>query len=99
MTGDVLVVRELDVGGRRVRVTINTPQRISESTGIGYLCHVGIEGWAAHPVRLQARSATVPQTVRTALSTVTGRLGIGVDALLGDAHIGTRYRESRVMAG
>ncbi|MFI9508817.1 hypothetical protein [Nocardia sp. NPDC052566] len=97
--GDVLVVRELDVGGRRVRVTIDMPQRISESTGNGYLCQVGIEGLAPQPVRLQACSATVPQALRTALSTITRRLGIGLETLLGDALIGVRPRESFAGAG
>lgn len=92
MTGSArraLVMREIQLNGRSVLVTVGQPQRIpSGDTGREYLCRFRIEGLRPLPVRLQAVGLDLAQALVAGLIEVCTRLSVTLVDFLAEARIG-----------
>ncbi|MEG8181409.1 hypothetical protein [Nocardia terpenica] len=87
-----LATRRLRIGDSDVHVTIGMPHRRGSTEDVQYCCNIAIDGLSTDPVRLQAISPSVGQTLEIALSAVTQRLDVGVNDFLADAHLGSPAR-------
>ena len=92
MTGSMrraLVMREMQLNGRSVLVTVVQPQRIpSDETGRGYLCRSRIEGLRPSPVRLEAIGGDPAQALMAGLIEVCTQLSVTLVDFLSEARIG-----------
>lgn len=92
MTGSVrraLAMREMQLNGRSVLVTVGQPQRIpSNDTGRRYLCRSRIEGLRPSPVGLEAIGSAPAQALVAGLIEVCTRLSVTLVDFLSEARIG-----------